>query len=177
MKSWLARHVRQCTIGSVGLTALAVVLTAPATVAAQAVERTLVQKSGLHSFYEGHVVRAIVTEVGPRAATALVRIDFRDHTDRVLARTEARLLRGEPVILDWKVTRSQRPVLVRATVTVITTGGETSTPMTVLEDVDPLSLTIGTRVVCNAGPPSGRDSAQTLFICPGWNVSWLTTTP
>lgn len=173
MKSiWLSRSVVGTAVRLVAMGALAVGLGAGAH--AQVQQRGVVLKSGLHSFFEGHIVRLTATQLGPLAASAQVRIDFRDATDRIVARTEGVLQRGSPVMLDWVVRRGERPTQVRATVSITTATGDPSTAAVVLEDIDPLGLTIGTRVVCSEGPPAGRDSPQTLPNCTGWTATALT---
>jgi len=133
---------------------------------AQEAPRTTVLMSGLHSFYRGHVVRATVAEIGARTATSRVRVDYRDDDDRLIARKEGVLTRTSAVRLDLELAGEADLVQLRVVITIIGDGGDVRIPMALLEDLDPLSLSVEPRVFCN---PVGHDSAQTY--CPGWSVT------
>lgn len=138
---------------------------------AQEVPRTTVLTTGLHSFYRGHVARTTVAEIGARTATSRVRIDYRDDSDRLIARKEGVLSRTVPVRLDLELAGDVDLVQVRVVITIIGNRGDLRIPVATLEDLDPLSLSVEPRVFCS---PVGHDSAQTVSNCPGWAVTNFT---
>jgi hypothetical protein len=141
---------------------------------AQTTIDTIVLRSGLHSYYAGHGARVTVTEVGRRVASSQVTIVLRDAADVVVARTSGVLQRAVPVTLDFRVRGDERSLTqLRAVVTIVTETGGGAEPVTVLEDLDPLSLSVEPKVLC--GPPSGSEGRQTAAMCDGWVVTVVTS--
>jgi hypothetical protein len=126
-------------------------------------------RSGLVSVFEGHSLLLTMSEIGALSARTRVRIQFHSDTDALVATTEGVLRRGSPVRLELAVPRGAGRVQARVTVTLIGPSNQDSAAVAVLEDIDPVSQTVGVRNLC--GPPSDRDGAQT--ICPGWEIDTL----
>lgn len=161
-------------VESIVLSATSVLLGTCAPASPQTTTSRTVLRSGLHTYYEGHVARVTVTEVGGRFASSDVTIVLRDAADAVVSRTSGVLRRSTPVTLDFPLTsQASIPVQLRAIVTIVTDSGGNAEPVTVLEDLDPRSLSAWPKVVC--GPPTGREGPQTAALCDGWVVTVATS--
>lgn len=123
-------------------------------------------ETGLHTFPRRHTARVVVVEIGTPTDAARVSIELRDAKDSVVARTEGKLRRGEPVQLDMPLTYAATQL--RATVSIVSSSTD-SRPATTVEDIDVDALSVIPKVYCAAGPASGRDSPQTF--CPGWEAT------
>jgi hypothetical protein len=137
---------------------------------AQSPLTTTVMKSGLHSFFDGHVAFLTVSEIGARTSS-VVTIQFFDDADRQVARATGDLMRGQPVRLEMPV-RTHTLGQFRAVVTIVAAADAGSVPMAVLEDVDRESQTIS-RVVGGSPQPVEFDPRGVAQDCPppGWYVT------
>jgi hypothetical protein len=153
-----------------GLCLLIVVLL-PSIGGAQSPLTTTVMKSGLHSFFDGHVAFLTVSEIGARTSS-VVTIQFFDDADRQVARVTGDLGRGQPVRLEMPVRARTRLEQFRAVVTIVSATDAGSVPMAVLEDVDATSQTIS-RVVGGSPQPVEFDPRGVAQDCPppGWYVT------
>jgi hypothetical protein len=100
------------------------------------------------------LLEVTVTEIAP-GAKSRVRITFRDASDRALSTDEGVLERGQPVVHALPIDIVERRVKVRASILITPLTGS-GTPVVVVEDIDPLALTIEPRVMCAMSLPSGR---------------------
>ena len=66
---------------------------------------TVVLQTGLQSYSQGAMVRAMVSEIDPSGAVSDVKIDFRNVAGRIVASVEGKLRHGEPVVLDMRLPR------------------------------------------------------------------------
>ena len=103
----------------------------------------------------GREVEVTVTEIVP-GAKSRVRITFRDASERTLSTNEGVLERGKPVAHALPIVAAERRTKVRATVLITPLTATLGTPITVVEDIDPLNLTIEPRIICAASLPGGR---------------------
>ena len=159
-----------------GVSIVAVCLGAVA-VSARALELkdVVVMKTGLLSVGPGNTFRAIVSEIGEAQTGVGVKIEFHSASGRVVASIERDLLPGQPVILDKRLPGDSGVVLLRATVTITASIGATTTPMTVLEELDVDNLIAVPKVVCDAGPGTPRVDAQlSCGGCGGFAVTRFT---
>ena len=134
--------------------------------AEQTASRTWVAKSALHSVFSGHVVRLTIFEAGAPTVTSRATIEFRDGTNRVVARKEAALTPSSPVQLDVLVGDNARLAQVRAIVTVSTDSADLTAPLITFEDVNP-DLGLVTKIDPPCGPGSPSIDAQEMC---GWLV-------
>jgi hypothetical protein len=138
--------------------------------------RTLLLRSGLHSFHQGAIVRATLADVGTSPVTSRVKIEFWDDTNRLVASTEGWLTRMSPIRLDYETTE---PDLVQLRMVVVITGDpDVARPMTTLESIDRGNRTVQPLVACGppsvmAGPPNRHEGPQTVCHCPDLTVTVL----
>ncbi len=129
--------------------------------------------TGLFTFFagDGRSVSVTVTEVGDLPAVSNVLIVFLDATNRTISRGEGVLKRGQPVSLELPLDMAERRVKVRASITIVGQPGRISSPIVVLEDIDPGSFTIQPRVSCSA--PTGREG-PVMPYCPDVSATSIT---
>lgn len=129
--------------------------------------------TALFTFFPGknHSVEVTVTETGPPTAVSNVRIVFLDATDRILLRGRGVARPGEPVSLELPLDMAERRVKVRASITIFGPLGFARSPIVVMEDLDPESITSIPKVSCSA--PVGRDG-PVLPFCPDVSATLLT---
>jgi hypothetical protein len=122
-------------------------------------------ETGLHTFFSGtnRFIQVTVTELGGTDVTSTVRVTFFDANDRPIFRDGGTLERGRPVRLELPLAMAQPRVQLRATIRISGLAGRNTAPAVVVEDVDPLSLTIGTRISC--APPIHRQGPVEPY-CP-----------
>jgi hypothetical protein len=156
-------------------------LAAPSVVAAQdgvltstATKAVTEIKTGLLGFVTGtgRSAEVLITELGPRGVTSMVRITFFDETNQAVFKDEAILERGTPVHVVLPLDMAARRVNLRLLVTLVRDSQSKSLPVMVLEDVDVPSFTIEDRVSC--APPEDKDGA-TPYCPPPAIVRTFTT--
>jgi hypothetical protein len=161
-------HVRtRARWWSAGLLLLTMLVPATGDAEVAATTTTVIMRSGLHSFFEGHSPFLTVAEVGASSASSTVRIEFRDDADSLIASAGGTLRRGQPVRLRTPIKAGRGLVQVRALIRITSFTDAGSVPVAVFEDLGPdwLVARIG---VC--GPPDQRGGGQEF--CPGF---YLTT--
>ena len=122
-------------------------------------------KSGLHWIFEEHFAAITVSDVGQPGALSMVRIEFRDPSNRLVASADGQLKPGAPVRLRTQIKAGAGLQQLSAVVSVTYLAGG-PVPMTVFEDIGPDGF-VGRIIVCaHAGPPGQRGGGQEM--CPGW---------
>ena len=144
--------------------------------AEHAATRSWEVRSGLHSFFGGHLVRLTIFEAGAATVVSRAIVELRNDANRVVARRESVLTRSSPVRLDLRLGDNAGLVQLRAVVIVTTESDGLTAPQVTFEDIHP---TLG--LVNKLDPPCGPGSlpvdpqAAPQASCPGWLV--LTSTP
>jgi hypothetical protein len=123
---------------------------------------------GLLTTYGGRVLAVTVTEVGAPDVSSFVRITVLNESERVIFRADRVLKRGQPARLELPFNPDLDRVLVRVSIDITGTPGRLSTPIAVVEDLDPLGKTAVPRGFCSQ--PGGRNDPVVPF-CPGWEVT------
>jgi len=144
-------------------------LFAPSLSGAQTIGTAL--KTGVLTFGDGSVVRVTVSEIGARTAASSVEIVLHDAADQVVSSTKGVLRRGAPVRLELPLAKGVGFVQLRASIFIFGLTDQGSSPVAVLEDLDPNSLTVVPKVVCAAERPTGSGGAQTLCAGTGFVVT------
>jgi hypothetical protein len=134
---------------------------------AQSQSTVIQMKGALQTYAPDHIARTVVSELG--TGRSRVVIEVRNRRNEVVATANGELSPRTPLVLDFRVPNTEL-MLLSTTVKITTTTPGTSVPAAVLEEIGPDQLTMKPRISCS-GPSSGRDSAQTMFFCPGWSVT------
>lgn len=124
--------------------------------------------TGVFTVFGGHELAITVTDVGAPEVTSFVRIRVLNDKERVLFTADRSLKRGQPARLELPFGRDFDRALVRVSIQITGTPGRLSSPIAVVEDIDPLSRTLVIRGTC--APPGGRIDPVTP-ICPGWEIT------
>ena len=138
--------------------------------AEQTAASTWEARSGLLTFFGGHIVRLTVFEPGLATTASTLTIEFRDTANRVVASKKAQLLPQSFVKLDLKLADTSGPGLLRVVVKV-SKAGEVTVPIVTLEDISP-DLGLVTKVNPPCGPGSAPTDPQLSCqpSCPGWLI-------
>jgi hypothetical protein len=132
--------------------------------AKQTAAATWVAKSGLHSFFAGHVVRFTVFEAGPAPVPSTVLVQFVDRNNRVVAEKRAVLKSESHMQLDLRVGENAGLVPLRVVMTVENASGQFTALLTTFEDITPRGDVFTLPPTC--GPGSGHIDGQAM--CIGW---------
>jgi hypothetical protein len=139
-------------------------------------QRTVVLKSGAFTILPGHKMNLIMTEVGDARALSRVRIEFRDAADNLVAELAGDLTTISPVRLQVTAPSDGRSRYWRALVVITSnTAVELSSPMTVMEDINPSTQSVN--VLAQSGPTSkpvpSIPGSDPKMNCPDFEVTWI----